>query len=328
MRILELFIGNKTETDPVAVGPGDPPRDNAKLQFAQTLTAPRGTSRLADCQRAWKQLERHMALVPAGTLLMFPPAANGHGSVGGGMPLTFAEIPLSADAFEVHTFYIDKLAVTNQEFSQFVQAGGYQETDWWPSHIWPNVMRWVDQTGRAGPRFWRDGRPERSKLDHPVTGISWYEARAYAHWVGKQLPNAPQWQRAATWHHTEHDQPQGSRFPWGDSFDASRSNVWASRIGTTVPVKQFPQGSTPNGVYQLIGNVWEWTDDPFCLNDESRDHESNQWAEIRGGAFDTYLANQASAWFRSGQRKMARENNTGFRCAIPAADLTYIPEHQ
>ena len=85
-----------------------------------------------------------------------------------------------------------------------------------------------------------------------MVGICWYEAMAYARWVGKRLPTAAEWQKAGGWP----EQLSGgdcNRYPWGDLFDPERTNLWPSNIGRTVPVDAFPNGATPNGIFQMSG---------------------------------------------------------------------------
>ena len=88
----------------------------------------------------------------------------------------------------VDGYYLDRYPVTNAQYHQFVRHGGYEQMAIWDPEIWPAVLDFVDTTGHAGPRFWRDGRYPRGEDHHPVVGVSWYEAAAYARWVGKRLP--------------------------------------------------------------------------------------------------------------------------------------------
>jgi iron(II)-dependent oxidoreductase len=113
-------------------------------------------------------------------------------------------------------------------------------------------------------------------------------------------------------------------YPWGDLFDVRHANIWASGIGTTVPVDRYYDACTPNGVHQLIGNVWEWVSGEFT-DSPPPDVSTEGLGEIRGGAFDTYFSRQATCQFRTGQPRLSRARNTGFRCCVATADLKHRP---
>jgi iron(II)-dependent oxidoreductase len=273
------------------------------------------------CAAAWKSLEEDMALVPAGQAALAR-LTFGEGEEPGDRP---ADVRLIA----VQAFYVDRFAVTNADFARFVEAGGYRDPKLWPAEILPVVLRFVDSTGAPGPRFWAHGTfPPRKRL-HPVVGISWFEANAYARWVGKQVPTPARWQRAATWWSVGGESGEEARYPWGNTFEPSRANTWAAGMGDTVPVDHYYAGCTPNGVYQLSGNVWEWV--TGVLDDEG-DREgqtlvfNETMAEIRGGAYDTYFETQATSYFRSGQPLLYRGANVGFRCSMPLDLLASRPE--
>ncbi|MFV1965789.1 MAG: formylglycine-generating enzyme family protein, partial [Pirellulaceae bacterium] len=264
---------------------------------------------------AWKSLEEQMALVPAGeTTLMVTHLKGVNGS----------EVVPRAHRVRVRAVYLDRYAVTNEDYAQFVAAGAYRRPEWWPPQILPHVLHFTDRMGTPGPKFWSDGRPPRDKLKHPVVGICWYEANAYACWVGKRLPTPAEWQRAGCW--TDGDDAE-RRFPWGNAFDPKRTNTWLGGPGDTVPVQDYYEGCTPNGVYQLVGNVWEWVAAAFecvCDDKHSRVVFERPMGEIRGGAFDTYFANQSTCQFRSGQPLPYRGTNVGFRCCVSADQLRTV----
>jgi formylglycine-generating enzyme required for sulfatase activity/dienelactone hydrolase len=159
-----------------------------------------------------------------------------------------------AERAEIADFYIDRLEVTNREFQEFVDSGGYRRRDLWTHDFvldgrrlsWEQAMaRFVDQTGRPGPATWEAGRHPPDRADHPVSGVSWYEAAAYARFRGKRLPNVFQWARAAR-------------------FEASAAIVSVSNIdrvrGGTAPVGTG--GMTGSGARDMAGNVREW-----CYNE-------------------------------------------------------------
>ncbi|MBI4580181.1 MAG: SUMF1/EgtB/PvdO family nonheme iron enzyme [Planctomycetes bacterium] len=218
---------------------------------------------------------------------------------------------------ETSAFLLGRHTVANAQFQKFVDIGAYDEIDLWPREIWPHLIDFKDLTGCAGPRFWRNGRHDRRLADHPVVGICYYEAAAYALWAGYRLPTEAEWQMAASWR-IRSSANVLRRYPWGDAFDVRRCNVWASGLGRTAPVTGYEDGATPNGVYQLAGNVWEWTSSDFTAMDEQGSPVVGDMLlkSIRGGAFDTYFPAQATSCFRTGLATLARTHNVGFRCAI------------
>lgn len=254
---------------------------------------------------AWLSLEKDMGLVPG-----FQP----HGE----------PVDSGASTNRGAPFYVDRTTVTNAQYAHFVADGGYSATELWPEALWPNLLQFVDQTGMSGPRFWSDGRFPRGRDRHPVVGICWYEAQAFAMWMGKRLPESEEWQHAASWCTTQDGTGGQCRYPWGNTFEPTRANTWHAGPGDTVSVDEYPSGGTPNGLYQLIGNVWEWMATPYRCGSAQDDVQilfAQPMAEIRGGAFDTYFESQATAFFRTGQPLLYRGLNVGFRCAVSFEDL-------
>lgn len=270
---------------------------------------------------AWKAAQQEMALVPAGEVTLTTDLAVA-------TPQGFEFEPATYDSIPVSAVYLDRTPVTNADFARFVDGGGYANPELWPEEILPDVLQFTDSTGRPGPRFWVDGRPPAGSATHPVTGICWYEASAFAVWAGKRLPTSAEWQRAGTWAGSRDTHGHEVRYPWGDAFDPGRANTWAARRGGTVAVEEFPGGATPNGIRHLIGNVWEWVNAQFTLpgEDDIRLVVEQPLAEIRGGAFDTYFESQASCQFRTGQPLMHRGANVGFRCCISNDLLPPMPD--
>lgn len=264
------------------------------------LNHPRFQAALDEAVRA---VDQRFALVPDGIV---------------SIPLTICDEPGQPEAdCQTKAFLLARHAVTNAEFQYFVDANGYRNPEFWPEEIWPHLIDFRSESGEPGPRYWRDGCHDRRLADHPVVGISYYEAAAYAQWAGYRLPTEAEWQMAASWR-IRSAAHVNRRYPWGDSLDLKRCNLWASGYGGTLPVDACPNGAPPNGVRQLIGNVWEWTNSEFlCADSEGRrvvgDTRMNS---IRGGAFDTYFAGQATATFRTGLACVARCGNVGFRCAL------------
>jgi gamma-glutamyl hercynylcysteine S-oxide synthase len=267
--------------------------------------------------QARNALAEGMCVVPGGEVVLRPAGEDSdhHDLAAAGQPALL----------RVEGYYLDRFPVTNAEFHAFVAGGGYEQMAIWDREIWPALLNFVDQTAKAGPRFWRDGHYAQGEDRHPVVGVSWYEAAAYARWVGKRLPTDAEWVKAAGWPVAIAGGPLVQRrYPWGDAMDRSRANLWGGP-GQTVPVDAYPAGVSVAGVQQLIGNVWEWTTDSLTLDgpdDLPEDGPRPMIKSIRGGAFDTYLDCQATCYFQSGDRALSRKHNVGFRCAISWADVS------
>lgn len=224
----------------------------------------------------------------------------------------------------VTPLFLDRYPVTNRQYYDFVASGAYSEMPLWDEAIWPAVFDFVDRTGNPGPRYWRDGCYAAGKEDHPVVGVSWFEAEAYARWAGRRLPTDAEWVKAACWPVSlSPGAPLQRRYPWGDTMDRERANLWGSGPGDTVPVTAFAEGTSVGGVCQLIGNVWEWTAENFRPSDHPCGDVSLAVPMkcLRGGAFDTYFDNQATCRFASGESPLARKHNIGFRCALSLSDV-------
>lgn len=259
-----------------------------------------------DVERVHRQavlaIDENFALVPEGFV---------------SMPTTILNEPGNPEAdIETEPFLMARHTITNAQFQKFVDAGGYQELDLWPQDIWPQIIDFKDQTDAAAPRYWRNGRHHKKLADHPVVGVCYYEAAAYAKWAGYRLPTEAEWQMAASWRLRTSAQLL-RRYPWGDALDTRRCNIWASGVGKTAPVNAYEPGAAPNGVLQLIGNVWEWTESDFEVTHESNPVVGDMLLKsIRGGAFDTYFAAQATSAFRTGLAALARVHNVGIRCVL------------
>ena len=211
----------------------------------------------------------------------------------------------------VPAFLIDRTEVTNAQFQRFVAAGGYRDQTFWTETLLVNgrplpwakaVQEFVDRSGLAGPRFWSNGSYPEGKSDHPVIGVSWYEAAAYARWRGKNLPTAAQWWRAALG-------DSDGVFPWGSDVQTAELRANFGLIGTR-PVGSFPLGVSPFGCLDMAGNVREWLLDPV---------PGSPRRTVVGGSWqDPVYMFEAS---HSESFDPAYSNETiGFRLATPAAD--------
>jgi gamma-glutamyl hercynylcysteine S-oxide synthase len=229
----------------------------------------------------------------------------------------------------VHSVFLDRYPVTNKQFQRFVAAGGYQEMAIWDREVLPAVLDFTDTTGQPGPRFWKNGHYPVGEANLPVVGVSWFEAVAYSRWVGKRLSTDAEWVKAGSWPVTLSPGTHLQRkYPWGDTMDRRKANVWGSGPGRIVPVDEFAEGVSVGGLYQLIGNVWEWTATILDVDPTGEDEGHGKpvfLKTIRGGAFDTYFENQSNCQFASGENPILRKHNIGFRCALSVCDIAPPP---
>jgi len=150
------------------------------------------------------------------------------------------------------TYWIGKTGVTNAQFRAFVAGDGYTNETYWDTAGW----QWRTEKNRTQPTHWNNA--DFNSSNQPVVGISWYEAMAYTRWLSAQtgqifsLPTEAEWEKAARG-------TDGRIYPWGNTWEAGRANSSEARIGKTTLVSQYPGGSSPYGVLDMVGNVWEWT---------------------------------------------------------------------
>jgi formylglycine-generating enzyme len=213
----------------------------------------------------------------------------------------------------VKSFYMDKYEVSNAQYAVFLKWVA-KHSDKSVKH--PDQMEGKDHT----PRFWKRYRPKLfkkngmaklqhfnqqtfQKPDHPVVGVDWYDAYAYARWAGKRLPTEIEWELAA-------QGPKRNIWPWGNQWDFKRCNSggyeWKGERDGNIyvgPVTAYPKGASYYGCYNMAGNAWEWVQD---LNQEKR--------VIKGGGSNSYPSS-----VRSSSRKLYEPSYKyfalGFRCA-------------
>lgn len=269
--------------------------------------------------RAVRQLDEAMALVPAGRVLLGQLAEQSHAVCGNGD----VDPKLAArNLVSVEPAYLDRYCVTNEQYQKFVDAGGYEQLEFWHEESLPALLDFVDRTGCPGPRYWSDGQHANGDARLPVVGISWFEAWAFARWIGKRLPSDAEWTKAGAWPvESAPGRIAQRRYPWGESFDVRRAHLFGSGAYAPVPVNEFPGGVSVGGIHQLIGNVWEWTTTPLAELGDPTLHVSESVMSIRGGAFDTYFENHATCHYQSGEQALSRRPNIGFRLAISMRDL-------
>ncbi len=201
-----------------------------------------------------------MILIPAGPFLMGSNKIDKErqgAEFGAAKPWYLDEHPQRSVV--LLAFYIDKFEVTNGDYEQFVLA-----------------------TESRPPIYWFGRRPPPRRETFPVTDVNWYDAERYCIWAGKRLPTEGEWEKAARG-------TDGREFPWGNDFDPKRANTGDSGRGDLAPVGSYPQGASPFGLMDAVGNVWEWTADwyqPYPGSDYVDSERFGQKEKIfRGGGW-------------------------------------------
>lgn len=200
---------------------------------------------------------------------------------------------------QVDNFVMSMYPVTNAQFDIFARAeDGYKNARWW--NYSEHAMRWFKQgKGIAESRFAGDERPREN--------VNWYEARAFANWLGSllkmriALPSIAQWQRAAKGDDDRY-------FPWGDDYDEEHCNTLESGLKMTTPVNRYHKGISPYGVYDMAGNLWEWTMNTAAATEEGRD----QRRAVAGGSFVS-PCDRAQTSFRYYLEPRVRYSSIGIR---------------
>jgi gamma-glutamyl hercynylcysteine S-oxide synthase len=208
--------------------------------------------------------QSRMAKIPAGVATL--------GQTGEGADAFGWDNEFKASKTDVPAFKIDVFPVTNSDFLKFWQAGGYEAGVYWKPEDW----EWKEKVRLKHPHFWAPKLKSTSADSHsgwqyrsmfgtiplpmgwPVY-VSHAEASAYAKWAGKELPTEAQWHRAA------YGTPEGNEreYPWGTAPPQSVHGNFHHKSWDAMPVQAHPAGTSAFGVFDLVGNGWEWTSTPF-----------------------------------------------------------------
>ncbi|MEG4838000.1 ergothioneine biosynthesis protein EgtB [Microcoleus sp. B9-D4] len=213
----------------------------------------------------------------------------------------------------LEAYSIDRYPVTCRQYRDFMESGGYQNHDWWSAGGW----KWLQGEAVSQPLYWSENQ---AFNNHPVCGVSWYEAEAYCNFIGKRLPSEAEWEKAASWEATN----QTYRiYPWGEEPPNGRLCNHGNNIANTSPVDAFPKGASAIGCWDMLGNVWEWTASTFDAYPGFESYPYRGYSQVyfdgehrvlKGGSWATFpqaLRSSFRNWYYPGVRQII----AGFRCA-------------
>ena len=259
-------------------------------------------------------------LVPGGPFVQGVDAATEPFSLDNERPAHVVDVP---------AYRIGRVPVTNGEWAQFVDDGGYAQPRWWSTRGWEHRQN----AGLTAPQFWnadgqtrrRFGRVENIPADEPVQHVSYFEAEAYAAWAGARLPTETEWEKACAW---DPEINARRRYPWGaEEPSATRANLGGEAL-RPAPVGAYPAGASAYGVEQMLGDVWEWTSStlqpwpgftPMIYQRYSEPFFGGDYRVLRGGAWAVESAILRPS-FRNWDHPYRRQIFSGVRLAWSVDD--------
>jgi iron(II)-dependent oxidoreductase len=231
-----------------------------------------------------------------------------------------------AHAVDVGPFWIGRVPVSNQEWLDFVDDGGYNRQDLWSERGWGHRV----EAGLDRPKFWtaygtrrRFGMEEDVPLDEPVQHVSYYEAEAFAVWSHARLPTEVEWEKACAW-----DPGRQARrtWPWGSQAPTEDLANLGGLGLRPAPVGAFPASASAYGAEQMIGDVWEWTSSdfvpwpgftPMIYRAYSEPFFGGDYKVLRGGSW-AVAPSTIRPSFRNWDYPIRRQIFTGVRLAWDA----------
>lgn len=275
-------------------------RKSEGIELSVRLEAAEALAEAGDPRLWHPQDNDYWVTIPAGTFLMGAqskdPARGNYDPEAGKNEFPVHEVALNA-------FRIGHYPVTVEEYGRFLKDEGYGNQQWWKGGGFGQ---------RTKPGDWEEQMRHRSR---PLVRVTWYEAAAYCAWAGGRLPTEAEWERAARG-------TEGRKYPWGNKApDASRANYGETKVGHASPVGLFPRGTTPEGIADMAGNVWEWVADWYAddyyrksLRENPPGPGTGSARVIRGGSW-TFPSGDLRSAYRGRVAPEPRGVAIGFRCA-------------
>lgn len=252
---------------------------------------------MTGCAKTGDLTPQGMVLIPAGHFIMGSDRQDTEGKsseFGMAKPLYLDEHP--ERRIFLPAYFIDIYEVTNGQYREFVEA-----------------------TRSRYPSSWSNNRIPPHRDNYPVTDVNWYDAARYCAWRGARLPTEAEWEKAARG-------SEGLEYPWGNEFDSQKANAGDTGIRDLAPVGTFDSGKSPYGIYDMAGNVWEWTQDwyqPYPGNQYHSEDYGEKFKILRGSSWGG-IGHYALAYFyRAAHRFYAVPeqgfSDAGIRCAKNAS---------
>jgi iron(II)-dependent oxidoreductase len=288
--------------------------DETMLQALNLRSGPALLDRGTALPSGRPDVEGTSVLVPGGPFVLGVDAVTEPHSLDNERPAHIVDVP---------GFRIGRVPVTNGEWRQFIDDGGYRQPRWWSQRGWSHR----EQVGLTAPQFWnaegtrtRFGHVEDIPADEPVQHVTYFEAEAFAAWAGARLPTEIEWEKTCAW-----DPAVGARrrFPWGASEPTSALANLGGDALRPAPVGAYPAGASAYGAEQMLGDVWEWTSSPLrpwpgftpmLYEQYSRPFFDGDYKVLRGGSW-AVAGDILRPSFRNWDHPVRRQIFSGLRLA-------------